>query len=61
MIAVPLRESESDVALNLQAAFQRSYDGGPYRRGAVDDSKPPFPSLHDSQEQWRMALMAGAV
>ncbi len=61
VIAVPLRESESDVALNLQAAFQRSYDGGPYRRGAVDYSKPPFPSLHDSQEQWRMALMAGAV
>ena len=60
VIAVPLLESESDVALNLQAAFQRTYDGGPYRRGAVDYRKPPFPSLNTSQEQWRMALMAAA-
>ena len=60
VIAVPLLASESDVALNLQAAFQRTYDGGPYRRGAVDYKRPPFPSLNDSQEQWRIVLMTGA-
>lgn len=60
VISVPLLETESEVALNLQAAFQRTYDGGPYRRGAVDYSKPPFSPLNDSREQWRMALMAGA-
>ncbi len=60
VIAVPLRQNEPVVPLSLQTAFNRAYDGGPYRRGAVDYSKPPFPSLNDSQEQWRMALLAGA-
>ena len=60
VIAVPLRQNEPVVPLSLQTAFNRAYDGGPYRRGAVDYSKPPFPPLNDSQEQWRMALLAGA-
>ena len=57
VIAVPLRQNEPVVPLSLQTAFNRAYDGGPYRRGAVDYSKPPYPPLDESQEQWRAALM----
>ena len=57
VIAVPLRQNEPAVPLSLQTAFNRAYDGGPYRRGAVDYSKPPYPPLDESQEQWRAALM----
>ena len=56
-IAIPLREDESDVPLNLQTAFNRTYDGGPYRRGAIDYTKPPNPALNDEQELWRTKLM----
>lgn len=51
VIAVPLRQNEPDVRLNLQTAFNRTYDGGPYQRGAVDYSKPPIPPLAASLEQ----------
>ena len=56
-IGVPLRKDEPDVTLNLQTAFQRSYDGGPYRRGAVDYSRPPYPELSEDQDRWRTELM----
>ena len=56
VIAVPLRQNEPDVRLNLQTAFNRTYDGGPYQRGAVDYSKPPTPPLAASLEQWRNSL-----
>jgi hypothetical protein len=35
VIAVPLREGQAEVPLDLQLAFDRAYDAGPYRRGAV--------------------------
>ncbi|MDA1230938.1 MAG: DUF4058 family protein, partial [Planctomycetota bacterium] len=58
VIAIPLRQNEADVRLNLQSAFNRTYDGGPYRRGAVDYSKPPYPALQQAQELWRLELMS---
>ena len=63
VIGVPLRQDEPDVPLNLQTAFQRAYDGGPYRRGAVDYSRPPYPALNEDQDKWRAELMkiSGAV
>lgn len=57
VIAVPLRQNEPDVPLSLQTAFNRAYEGGPYRRGAVDYSKPPYPPLDESHEKWRTVLM----
>ena len=57
VIAIPLREDEPDVPLNLQTAFNRTYDGGPYRRGAVDYTKRPTPGLNDAQEAWRKELL----
>lgn len=41
VIGVPLRDDVADAPLDLQFAFQEAYDGGPYRRGAVDYQQPP--------------------
>jgi hypothetical protein len=35
-IPVPLRQGQEEVPLDLQFVFNRVYDSGPYRRGAVD-------------------------
>ena len=41
VVAVPLRQGQDDVPLDLQFVANRAYDGGPYRRGAVDYAAPP--------------------
>lgn len=51
-IPVPLREGEPEVPLDLQFVFNRAYDGGPYRRGAVDYSRPPVPPLSAEDRVW---------
>lgn len=57
VIPVPLREGEPEVPLDLQFAFNRSYDGGPYRRGAVDYSRPPHPPLNNDDASWSRELL----
>jgi hypothetical protein len=39
-------------ALDLQHAFNRAYDSGPYRRGAVDYTAPPQPPLTAEAAAW---------
>lgn len=39
-IQLPLRENEDEPLLDLQLVFQRAYDSGPYRRGAIDYAVP---------------------
>ena len=51
-IGVPLKQGEAEVPLDLQHAFSLCYDGGPYRRGAVDYSKPPEPPLRADDAAW---------
>ena len=52
-IPVPLKQDEDDVLLDLQMVFNRAYDTGPYRRGAVDYSAPPPPpALGDEDAAW---------
>lgn len=52
-IAVPLKQDEDEVALDLQDAFERAYDTGPYGRGAVDYAGPvPEPSLDEADAAW---------
>lgn len=57
VIPVPLREGEPEVPLDLQFAFNRAYDGGPYRRGAVDYSRPPHPPLNNDDASWARELL----
>jgi hypothetical protein len=49
---VPLREGQDEVPLDLQFVFNRAYDGGPYRRGAVDYTQPPRPPLPQELAEW---------
>lgn len=43
VIPIPLRQGEAEPTLDLQDIFNSTYDGGPYRRGAVKYSDPPPP------------------
>lgn len=52
VIAVPLREGQPELPLDLQSVFQRAYAGGPYRRGAVDYDQPPRPPVSDERDSW---------
>ena len=51
-IAIPLREGEDEVTLDLQWIFNQAYDRGPYRRGAVDYAGDPEPPLEPDDMQW---------
>lgn len=51
-IPIPLREGEAEVPLDLQYVFRQVYDGGPYRRGAVDYARPPQPPLNKDDDIW---------
>jgi hypothetical protein len=52
-IPVPLKQDEDEVLLDVQIVFNRAYDTGPYRRGAVDYSAPPPPpALSDEDAAW---------
>jgi hypothetical protein len=56
-ISVPLKEGEAEVLLDLQDIFDRAYDTGPYRRGAVDYAGPvPAPALDDKDAAWAAEL-----
>ncbi|MGH7136468.1 MAG: DUF4058 family protein, partial [Pirellulales bacterium] len=52
VIAVPLRINEPEVPLDLQHAFNRAYDAGPYQRGALDYDSPPHPPLAEPDYAW---------
>jgi uncharacterized protein DUF4058 len=55
-IPVPLKENENEVTLDLQFAFNRAYDSGRYRRGAVDYASPPPEPLMDAAAAWAAEL-----
>ena len=58
-IPVPLKQDEPEVPLDLQFVFNRAYDGGPYRRGAIDFEKPPEPPLSGDDDGWAEGLWRG--
>ncbi len=56
-IPVPLKQGEEEVPLDLQFVFNRAYNTGPYRRGAVDYAKrPPAPRLDPEDAAWAAEL-----
>ena len=56
-IWIPLKEGEDEIALDLQDIFERAYDTGPYRRGAVDYGGPvPAPALEEKDAAWASEL-----
>lgn len=56
-VSIPLTRDTAETALDLQAAFHQAYDGGPYRRGAVDYSQPPAVPLPAPLNSWAAGLM----
>ena len=55
-VAVPLEEGVEDVALDLQAAFTRAYDEGPYRHRLRYDQEPE-PTLPLEDALWARGLL----
>jgi hypothetical protein len=51
-IAIPLREGEDEVTMDLQWVFNQAYDRGPYHRGAIDYEGDPEPPLAPDDLQW---------
>jgi hypothetical protein len=56
-IGVPLTCEQPELPLDLQYVFQHTYDGGPYRRGAVDYSKAPIPPLSVEDVVWAQTIL----
>jgi hypothetical protein len=59
-IPVPLRQDQPEVPLDLQYAFRRAYDSGPYRRGAVNYALAPRPALPPELLAWAQACLHAA-
>jgi hypothetical protein len=55
-VRVPLGGDHPDQVLELQRAFDRAYDEGPYRR-SIDYSRPPHPPLLPEDEAWADPLL----
>ena len=60
-VGIPLRAEQPVVPLDLQLLFDRIYDGGPYRRGAVDYTIPPEPPLTVDDAAWVEATLREAA
>ncbi|MFQ5732293.1 MAG: DUF4058 family protein [Planctomycetaceae bacterium] len=60
VIPIPLREDDPEITLDLQAVFRRTYEGGPYARGAVNYAVPPDPALSESDAKWADKLVQAA-
>ncbi len=56
-VPVPLREGQAEPTLDLQHAFHLAYDSGPYRRGAIDYTRPPDPPLQGEAAAWAEQLL----
>ena len=57
-IPIPLKESDDELTLDLQFAFNRAYDSGPYRRGAVNYAgEPADPPLSKEDAAWAAVLI----
>ncbi len=58
-IAIPLLPGDGEVALDLQAVFDRAYDTGPYRRRIRYAEAEPVPPLRPEDREWAAGLIRG--
>ncbi len=58
-IGLPLLPGDEDVALDLQAVFDRAYDIGPYRRRIRYAETTPIPPLRPEQAEWALQRLKG--
>jgi hypothetical protein len=56
-IAIPLLPGDPDVSGDLQAAFDRAYDGGAYGRGIEYGKDRIVPRLKPEQAAWAADLL----
>lgn len=52
VLSIPLDSGKPDVALDIQAAFDRAYDFGPYRRRVRYEEAVPPPPLSPEDAAW---------
>jgi Protein of unknown function (DUF4058) len=57
VIAIPLLPGDPDVLLDLQVAFGRAYDAGPYGKMIRYGKDPIRPSLRPEQAKWAETLL----
>ena len=60
-LAIPLLPGDPDIPLDLQAAFDRAYDGGPYRRVVHYGEDPILPPLRPDQAEWVKSTLRGIL
>jgi len=56
-IALPLLPGDPQIAVDLQAVFDRCYDTGPYRRRVRYQEDAPVPPLQPEQAEWATRLL----
>lgn len=57
VLMIPLLPGDPEVPLDLQAAFDRTYDGGPYRRAIHYGEDRIRPSLKPEQAEWVRSIL----
>jgi hypothetical protein len=59
-LAIPLLPGDPEVPLDLQAAFDLAYDGGPYRKAVHYGETPIRPRLRPDQAEWAGSIVKPA-
>jgi hypothetical protein len=59
-IDIPLLPGDPKVPIDLQAAFDRAYDTGPYRRRIRYAEITPAPALRPDQAEWAARILQAA-
>ncbi len=60
MIAIPLLPGDPEVLLDLQSAFTRTYDTGPFRKAIRYGEDPIKPRLRPEQAEWVQTTLKAA-
>ena len=60
-VALPLREGNPEIPVDLQQIFVNVYADGPYTQGAIDYTKSPSPPLTPELEKWAAGCLRKAA